>query len=99
MRTTSSSDDDPRQAVHTLFREWVHTLSDRDDWTGTYAALATELHTILATTRSDLGHIVKLIAGTQMSLAPKLVFAAGMFTEMGWSVAIGDETVQFSRSV
>ena len=99
MHAHDSFEDDPRQAIHALLREWVQTLRDRDHWSGTYAELAAELRTILATTRGDLGHITKLIAGTQMSLAPKLVDAASMFTEMGWSVAIGDETVQFSRRV
>ena len=99
MHAPDPSEDDPRQAVHALLRAWVNTLSDRDNWTGTYAALAAELHTLLTTTRGDLGHIAKLIAGTQMSLAPKLAFAASMFTGMGWLVEIGDETVQFSRRV
>jgi hypothetical protein len=90
--------DDPRQAVHALFREWVQKLRDRDHWSGTYAALAAELHTILATTRGDLGHIAKFIKGDDMALAPLLVDAASMFTRSGWLVGIGETTVYFSRN-
>jgi hypothetical protein len=98
MHTPDSFSEDPRQAVHALFREWVQTLRDRDNWTGTYAALAAELHTILATTRGDLGHIAKLIKGDDMALAPLLADAASMFTRSGWLVGIGDHTVHFTRS-
>lgn len=90
--------DDPRQAVHALFREWVQQLRDCDHWSGTYAALAAELHTILATTRGDLGHIAKLIKGDDMALAPLLADAASMFTRLGWLVGIGESTVSFSRN-
>ena len=98
MRSRNPVDDDPRQAVHSLLREWVDTLRDRDSWSGTYAAFADELRTILATTRGDLGHIAKFINGDDMALAPVLVDAASMFTSLGWLVGIGDHKVYFSRS-
>jgi hypothetical protein len=98
MRSRNPVDDDPRQAVHTLLREWVQTLRDRDSWSGTYAAFADELHTILVTTRGDLGHIEKFITGEDMALAPLLADAASMITSLGWLVGIGERTVQFTRS-
>jgi len=88
---------DPRQAVHALFREWVQTLRESDHWSGTYAALAAELHTILATTRGDLGHVAKFIRGEDMALAPLLADAATTFTRSGWLVGIGEHAVQFTR--
>lgn len=98
MSAPDSFTDDPRQAVHSLLREWVQTLRDRDSWSGTYAAFADELRTILVTTRGDLGHIEKFINGDDMALAPVLVDAASMFTGLGWLVGIGDHKVYFSRS-
>lgn len=97
MRATSASDDDPRQALHRLLREWVLSLQSRDTWEGTYAELASELHAVRATTRIDLSGL-RFIPQSSDSLAAVLADAAAMFTRSGWSVAIGDETVLFSRS-
>ena len=97
MRALNAFEDDPRQAVHQLFSEWVQTLRDRDHWSGTYEALAAQLQSLLATTRDDLGHIAKLITGTQMSLAPQLADSATTLTQLGWLVRIGEHTVRFSR--
>ncbi len=91
--------DDPRQAVQQLLSEWVQTtLRDRDHWSGTYPALAAELRTTLGTTCGYLDHIAKLIGDTYMGLAPLLADAASMFRSMGWTLSIGERTVQFSRS-
>jgi hypothetical protein len=96
MRASSSPDDAPRQALQPLLREWVLSLSGRGRWRGTYAEFASELHSVRAATRVDLGGL-RFIPQSRDSIAAVLVDAS-MFTRLGWSVAIGEDVVLFSRS-